>query len=145
MAQTKYKRTQFIVKKGFQLRYISMILAIMLLSAVISGYTIYYNAWVYLGSKLASVYPQGRLVHMFRSINIKLAINLAFVAMLCTGIGIIVSHRIAGPIDRMIKFVNKLTAGDYSRRLTLREKDELKDLASAINELVDKLEGQKKT
>ena len=144
MPKMSYKRTQFIVKKSFQLRYIGLILAVMLFSSLVAGYTIYYNSWVFLGSKLASVYPQGMLVQMFRTVNLRLAVNLVFIAVICTGIGIIASHRIAGPLDRMIRFLKSVKEGDYSKRIILRDKDELADLANAINELVDKLENEKK-
>ena len=144
MPNIKYKRTQFIVKKSFQLRYIGLILAVMLFSSLIAGYTIYYNSWVFLGSKLANVYPQGMLVQIFKTVNLRLTINLVFVAIMCTGIGIIASHRIAGPLDRMTRFLKSVKEGDYSKRIKLRDKDELIDLANAINELVDKLESEKK-
>ena len=144
MSNIKYKRTQFIVKKSFQLRYIGLILAVMLFSSLIAGYTIYYNSWVFLGSKLANVYPQGMLVQIFKTVNLRLTINLVFVAIMCTGIGIIASHRIAGPLDRMTRFLKSVKEGDYSKRIKLRDKDELIDLANAINELVDKLESEKK-
>ena len=45
--------------------------------------------------------------------------------------GILVSHRVAGPIYRMIKFLDDVTAGDYSQKLVLRKHDELKDMADA--------------
>jgi len=141
---TTYKRTQFFVAKQFQLRYIGLILGVMLLSALVSGYTIYYNAWTLLGAKLASIYPQGRLVVLFKAVNVKLFINLVFVAIFCVAIGIAASHRIAGPIQRMVGFLKKVTEGDYSKRLKLREKDELADVAEAINKLVDQLEKEKK-
>ena len=137
------RRRRYIVKPAFQLRYVGLILAVMLLSAVIVGYTIYYNSWVLLGSKLASVYPQGRLVQIFRSVNVRLAINMVFVGVLCAGIGILASHRIAGPIQRMKKFLDDMTGGDYSRRLKLRKHDELKDVAGAMNRLAEKLEREK--
>ncbi|MGB2705394.1 MAG: HAMP domain-containing protein [Candidatus Omnitrophota bacterium] len=144
MEKKPYRRRRYIVKKEFQLKYVGLIVAVMLLSAVVSGYTIYYNSWVLLGSKLASVYPQGRLVQIFRSVNIRLLITMFFVTVLCVGIGILASHRIAGPVFRMIRFLGNVTSGDYSQRLHLRKKDELKDLAEAINRLVDKLESEKK-
>ena len=144
MEKRPYRRRRYVVKKEFQLKYVGLIVAVMLLSAVVSGYTIYYNSWVLLGSKLASVYPQGRLVQIFRSVNIRLVVTMFFVTMLCVGIGILASHRIAGPVFRMIRFLGNVTNGDYSQRLCLRKKDELKDLAESINRLVDKLESEKK-
>jgi len=141
----QYRRRQFIIKKKFQLRYIGLILAVMLFSGIVSGYTIYYNSWMLLGSKLANIYPQARLVDIFNTVNIRLAIAMFFVTMLCAGIAIIASHRIAGPVYRMIKFLEELTKGDYTKRVTLRKNDELQDMAEAINKLVEKLESEKKS
>ena len=140
MQKTQYKRTQYIVRKGFQLKYIGLILAVVLVSSFIVGYTIYYNSWVLLGESLAKVYPQGRLAAIFHSVNLKIALNVFFVTMLCIGIGIITSHKIAGPIYRIITFVNGLTKGDYKQRLHLRKGDDLQDLADALNKLTEKLE-----
>lgn len=145
MEKKTYKRRQFFVAKQFQLKYIGLILAVMLLTAIITGYSIYYHSWTLLGEKLANVYPQGRLVQIFRSVNTRLAINMVFVTILCVVVGVFASHRIAGPIFRMIKFLDNVTSGDYSKRLKLREKDELTDLANAINRLVDRLESEKKS
>lgn len=144
MEKTFYRRRRYLIKKGFQLKYVGVILGVMFLGAVISGYSIYYNAWLLLGEKLANVYPQGRLMHIFRSVNIRLAVNLFFVSIFCASVGIFISHRIAGPIYRIKKFLDDVTNGDYSQRLKLRKHDELKDVAEAMNKLVDKLEREKK-
>ncbi len=140
-----YRRRQYFVRKRFQLKYIGLILAVVFISASVSGYTIYYNAWVLLGEKLAAVYPQGMLVHIFRSVNMKLLINIIFVSIFCAGVGIMASHRIAGPVFRMIKFLDSASEGDYKKRIQLRKGDELADLADAMNRLMDKLENEKKS
>ncbi len=139
------RRRHYLIKKKFQLKYVGVILGVMFLGALISGYTIYYNAWLLLGEKLANVYPQGRLLHIFRSVNIRLALNLFFVSIFCIGIAIFTSHKVAGPIYRMTKFLGNVTSGDYSQRIRLRKHDDLKGLAEAINGLVDKLEREKKS
>ncbi|NQU95434.1 MAG: HAMP domain-containing protein [Candidatus Omnitrophica bacterium] len=144
MEKRLYKRTRYIVKAKFQMKYVGLLLLVALASATISGYTIYYNSWVLLGEKLANVYPQGRLMEIFKSVNIKLAVSMVFVSMICIGIGILASHKIAGPVHRMVMFLDSLTAGDYSKRLFLRKKDELKDLAEAINRLTVELDKKKK-
>ena len=77
------RRKQLIVLKGFQLKYVGLFLTVMLISALITGYTIYYNSWVILGEKLANVYPQGMLMAIFKTVNIRVAVNLIFIAMLC--------------------------------------------------------------
>ena len=147
MERKLHRRRHYIIKKAFQLKYIALLLAVVLISVIITGYTIYYNIWTLLGDKLANVYPQGRLITIFRTVNVRLAINMIFVSMLCIGIGIFASHRIAGPVFRMIRFLNTVAAGDYNQKLTLRKTDELKDLAEAINKVVDRLkvESEKKS
>ena len=140
MEKTRYKRKQYIVRKEFQLKFIGLILGVVLLSSFIVGYTIYYNSWVMLGGKLANVYPQGRLADIFRTVNIKILINVIFVTMLCMGIGIVTSHKIAGPIFRIKAFVMGLAAGNYSSRIRLRRGDDLQDLAEELNKLAEKLE-----
>lgn len=144
MEKKRNKRTQYIVKAKFQMKYVGLLLLVALASAAISGYTIYYNSWALLGEKLANVYPQGRLVEIFNSVNAKLAVNMVFVLMICIGIGTLASHKIAGPVNRMITFLNGVTAGDYSKRLFLRKKDDLKDLAEAINKLTAELDKKEK-
>lgn len=145
MGRMQYKRRSYFVKREFQLKYIGMILAVMLLTLIIAGYSIYYNSWILLGARLANVYPQGRLVQIFRYVNLRLFVNMFFVTMLCTGIAIIASHKIAGPIYRMLHFVNDIAAGNYSQRLVLRKGDELNELAGALNKLAEKLESEKKS
>src|SRR3989338_2141923 len=104
------RRRRYFVRKKFQLRYIGLLLVVVFFSALVSGYRIYYNSWVLLGDKLASVYPQGRLLHIFKTVNIKLGINVIFVAFICTGIGVFASHKIAGPITRMIGFLHQASS-----------------------------------
>ena len=145
MEKTFRRRRRYFIKKKFQLKYIGLILGVMFLGAVVSGYTIYYNSWLLLGEKLANVYPQGRLIEIFRSVNMSLALNLFFVSVFCIGVAIFTSHKVAGPIYRMINFLKDVTGGNYSQRVTLRKHDELKDLAEAINALVDKLEKERKS
>lgn len=55
-------------------------------------------------------------------------------------IGVWYSHRIVGPLIPIRNFLNKLIDGDYSARVRLREKDELKDLADHLNVLADRLQ-----
>lgn len=53
------------------------------------------------------------------------------------------SHRVAGPIYRIKTVLDRATLGDFSPRITLRKKDQLKDLAQKLNTLLDTLEKEK--
>ena len=54
--------------------------------------------------------------------------------------GIIISHRFAGPLERLRRDVENISkSGDYARRLRIRKEDDLKPLADSINRLLDKV------
>ena len=133
----KFVRKQYIVSKKFQFRYIGVILALMFATAALCSYVVYYNSLVLLGEKLANVYPQGRLVAILKTVNLRVLVSVILISPLVAFLGVILSHRIAGPISRMERFLNEVAAGDLSKRLTLRPKDELIPLADGINNVVE--------
>lgn len=135
----KIRRKRYVIAARFQLRYILYILLFLYIGAAIAGYTVYYSTWTTLGEKLANVYPRGRLMYIFKQSNITLLVRLLLVSPLFIIIGVILSHRIAGPIYRIGKYVESLMAGDYSRGLTLRKNDEFKVLARKMTRLCKKL------
>lgn len=50
------------------------------------------------------------------------------------------SHRIYGPLVSIHAFLDQLIEGDFSNRVNLRKKDELKELVDKLNRLADTLE-----
>ena len=71
---------------------------------------------------------------------------LAFLAFACLAIlySVTVTHRVAGPMVAINKFIDDLIAGNYERELILRKYDELTEIADKLNELKDKLKENKK-
>ena len=143
MAEKKFKRRQYIVHMGFQLRYIFYILLFIYIGAAVAGYTVYWTTWVTLGEKLANVYPRSRLIYIFQSANWVLIFRMLLITPIFVVMGILLSHRIAGPIYRISKYIDSLKAGDYSRDIKLRKKDELKDVAGKLTELCQVLRADK--
>lgn len=140
----KIRRKIYLIKTRFQLKYTGLILLFMLIIAVLSGYTVYQTAWRLMGEKLSNVYPQGRLVVIMRTINLTLLYRIALLAPVVAVISILLSHRIAGPLYRIERFLRSVARGDFSERLRLRKRDELKDLAESINVMVDDLKNKVK-
>ncbi len=138
-ARSSYKRTQYFVATKFQTKYVGLILILMVLTASLCSYVIYYTTMVGMGEKLANVYPQGRLISIVKTVNIRILMATIFVTPLVIIFGIYASHKIAGPIFRMERFLNNVATGDLSTRLTLREKDELINLANGINNVLDSI------
>jgi signal transduction histidine kinase len=89
------------------------------------------------GEKLASVYPQGRLVMAVNNINLRILLTVLLLSPFIAAIGVYLSHKIAGPIVRMERFMDDMAAGNLSSRLVLRKGDELTKLADGINHISD--------
>ncbi|MFH0764463.1 MAG: hypothetical protein V1927_05615 [Candidatus Omnitrophota bacterium] len=138
-ARPKFKRKQYLVQKKFQLKYVGLILALTFLTAALCSYVVYYTTMINLGEKLASVYPQGRLVSIVKMVNFRIILSVLLVSPLVALIGILLSHKIAGPIFRMETFLKNMTAGDLASKITLRTGDELISLADGINGVTETL------
>lgn len=136
---TKFRRKQYFIATRFQVKYIGLILLLIFLTATLCSYVVYYTSMISMGEKLANVYPQGRLMAIVNTVNTRILFSLILITPLVAMIGLFLSHRIAGPIYRMERFLNDVAGGDLTQRLTLRKKDELINLANGINNVVDSL------
>lgn len=137
--RSKFKRTRYLVSTRLQLRYVSLILLFMFLTAVICAYVVYYTGMVLLAEKLANVYPQGRVVSIINTVNLRILFSMALITPLVAIVGIYISHKIAGPIYRMEKFLTDMSSGNLTTRIVLRQGDELVGLADKMNELSSNL------
>jgi HAMP domain-containing protein len=54
-------------------------------------------------------------------------------------VAMFLSHRVAGPIFNLERAIRKMAEGDLSQEVHLREKDEGKELAGALNEFRNRL------
>ena len=136
-ANPVFRRRKYIIKKGLQFRYIGLIFALVLVASLVTGWTVFATGWHFLGEKLADVYPQGRLVYVFKATNLALIRNLLLISPLIFLLGLLFSHRIAGPVYRIEKTLEEIARGNLSLRIKLREGDELVDLADIINDLTE--------
>lgn len=132
-----YKRKQYIVAAKFQLRYVGLILALVFLTGILCSYVVYYTSMLLLGDKLANVYPQGRLISIVNMVNVRILLSLLLITPLVVVIGIYASHKIAGPIYRIEKFLKGMASGELAEPLTLRKNDELVSLAEGINNVAE--------
>jgi len=49
----------------------------------------------------------------------------------------VISHRLAGPIERLEKELDRVLAGDREHRIQMREKDDLRGVTERINRLLE--------
>jgi methyl-accepting chemotaxis protein len=135
----RFRRRRYLIKTRFQLRYVGLILALIIITGCICCYVVYYTSLITLGEKLAAVYPQGRLVAIVQMVNFRILLSIILMTPFIIMIGIYFSHRVAGPIFRTERFLKDMAAGDLSQDLILRKGDELISLADGINDVRNSL------
>ncbi|MCM8790383.1 MAG: methyl-accepting chemotaxis protein [Candidatus Omnitrophica bacterium] len=137
--KTRFKRKQLFVSAKFQLKYVGLILLLMFITAIVCSYVVYYSSMILLAEKLANVYPQGRLIAIIKTVNFRVLLSIVLLMPFVAYIGIYLSHKIAGPIYRMERFLEDMAGGNLTSRLSLRKGDELGSIADKINLLSDSM------
>jgi len=83
-------------------------------------------------------------VSLFSTVGLFVALELLLISPLVAWIGILLTHKVAGPLVRIHAAVAQMTEGNFDVRLKLRKGDALEDLAEAMNRLAASLRGRSK-
>ena len=137
----KFRRTRYFVSARYQLKYITTILLFMFLAVAVCTITVYFTGMSLFAEKLSNVYPQARVVPLLNSINYRSLANFLLLIPVVAFIGTYLSHKIAGPVYRLERYLSDMTAGKLTAHVTLRKGDEFTGVADKINELTDSLRG----
>ena len=140
--RTKFIRTKILTGRPAQARYLALLVASMAIPLLLVGGCLYYLIFTLVAEQLGI--PESIAYNLFpviKKINLMLAVSLPPLFFLLILWGAVLSHRFAGPIERLEKEIDKITkSGDCSRRLRVRKHDEIKPIADAVNNLLDCVE-----
>eukprot|EP01156_Anaeramoeba_ignava_P005910 Anaeramoba_ignava/a347284_143.p1 GENE.a347284_143~~a347284_143.p1 ORF type:complete len:219 (-),score=15.41 a347284_143:71-727(-) len=130
------RRKKYFIKPGFQSRLTAIFILIVIIVANIVGALVYGFSVEKLENKLVEesklpVNSKQLGQALLPGVIIAELISIFVVAFIC----IFVTHTIAGPVYRMERVVRNVGEGDLTHFIKLRPKDELKDLADAMNEM----------
>lgn len=133
-----YKRKQYLVDRGYQLRFVTrvfmVVLAVAIVSSLFSTGLIWFNMY---RPELDSQVPLiASMVAVASTLLIELLLSIPIVFYL----GIRQSHRVVGPVNRIKRLLEAISNGDFSQRITLRQGDALEDLAKSINQMTESLQ-----
>jgi methyl-accepting chemotaxis protein len=73
-----------------------------------------------------------------------LLLNDLAIMVIVIVIGLVMSHRIAGPVYRIAADIDRVLAGGRDVRVSLRKNDAFADLAEKVNELFEHIDGTRK-
>lgn len=134
-------RNIFSIKSKLQHKYLRLIEASLLLPTVVVGGCLYYLMFFLVADEIAI--PEFQAIILFpalEKINMILIFALPPLLIFLWGLGMVMSHRMAGPIDRLTNELDDIIkTGNYKRKISVRKADELKNFVTNIDKLLDKV------
>ena len=141
-----FRRKKILANKRVQLKYLMLLIVSMAVPLFFAIGCLYYLIFTVMAEQLGI--PESIAYNLFpvvKKINTVLVIGLPPLFLLLIWWGVVLSHRIAGPLQRIEKELSKITnSHDFSHRINLRKNDDVKPVADAINKLLDSLHRKEK-
>ena len=126
------KRVHFLINKQVQNKLILQFIFFMLIFALFIAFELFYTAW-----PVVSFYiPQSVSSDVYTKILFRLMCFSVPILFVFVGYIIIFTNRIAGPLYRLEKTLDKITQGEDVDIIKLRENDEMKPLISKANDVI---------
>ena len=132
MERKKVVRRQYIVKRGFQLRFMVIIITAMILIALVTTLSVYSAVM----QTLVTQFHGENLALIKHAITYKLFVRSLLLIFAIAILSVFISHRTAGPIYKFEQIIRALAKGKEVQEIKLRKRDEFYELALAINNLI---------
>jgi len=128
-----YQRRQWLVDRRLQLRFVWAVVFLLLLSslAVVGGMC--WALWFTLYS--FELLKDAPLVALFNTVAWTVILELIFLIPLVVWVGILLTHKVAGPLVRIRATLSEMAKGNFDLHIKLRKGDALGELAEDINRL----------
>ena len=81
------------------------------------------------------------LIPVVKKMNFLIIVGMPPIVLLLFAWGMIITHRLIGPLERLTRDLRRISEGDYSIQLKLRKNDDLRPIADLINKIINKLKG----
>jgi methyl-accepting chemotaxis protein len=133
-------RRKYFLGKGPQFKYLSVLIVSMTLPAILLGGCLYYFVFRIMEEQLKSTeLIVQNLLPAIDKVNLIVIVVLPIAFCLLFIWGLVLSHRFAGPLERLRRELTEISdKGNFSRRLQVRKNDELKGVVDAMNAVLEK-------
>ena len=138
-------RKFYLVRNRLERHYLRLIALSIILPTLIVGGCLYYVIFNLMAEQLSI--PEVVAYHLLpvvEKVNFVLIVSLPALFLILFSIGLILSRRLVGPIERLERELKGIVSGDLSKRLQLRKDDALRPLVDDINALLDRMASEKK-
>ncbi len=129
-----------VIKEGYLPRFLILSLILVITFNFLSAILLYRSSNVPLSPHYAAMFEEiNKLRGSMLITTLKIqAFFYLFIAIGVVVLGIIHSHRVAGPLYRVKVYARALAEGKYEERINFRKKDVIHPLSSVLNEMAEK-------
>ena len=139
-SRATYGRRTFLIDRQFQLKYTAILMVVGGALSILFGsmmYQAHVDATKMMGlpeafEKMVGNHYDDRLLYIMAGITVVMSIALAL-------FGVLVTHRVAGPVYVIRRYFDALGAGPFPVLRPLRQNDELKDFFSSFQDALERL------
>lgn len=135
--QERYRRRRWIVNLPLQWRFVRALLFVIGLMTTAAMIAVYVAIRVTLSSFELARDPV--MIAIFSTMGWTIVIELLVLVPLVFCMGILLSHKVAGPLVRIQAALKQMESGEYNIHIKLRKGDALVELAEMVNHLAESL------
>lgn len=121
----------FLVNRDFQLKYTKAAVGVGILSTALTAVIILYPLFTFEILRIPRFLPWP----IFATMGVAAFVNIAFLAFM----GVFMTHRIAGPMYSLVKYIRLVGMGQWNGQMRLRDDDELRYVVRNFNEMIKEL------
>ena len=135
------KRSNYLIKKIFQTKFILLFLCLILAGSVISGTIFYIRTNVELGQEYGKAHSKLKRTGEIIQPNLYLSfgIGIILVAIAAFFLTLIVSHKVAGPLYRFEESAMEISKGNLFVNTRIRGSDQTQELSEAFTVMTEQL------
>lgn len=144
--RTKFLRTRYLTGSRIQLRYLALLMVSMVVPLVFVVGCLYYLIFTILAEQIGiPEYIAYTLFPVIDKINMILLLGVPPLFLVLILWGIVLSHRLAGPLERLEKELKKISEEGLhgKHHIRVRKNDDIRPITDAINIALEKI-GEKK-
>lgn len=134
----KYTRRQYLIDKHLQVKFALLTILLLVVYTLLFAASLFAPHMIDL-SVGATLDEQTEAARVLLSLHKSVWPTLGLLILLLGAISIFFTHKIAGPVYRFKRVLQEVASGNLGVSITLRKRDELKDLADDLNAVIGEL------
>ena len=132
-----FRRQRWVVEPEYQWKMTRMLVIALLLVVVATLLMMFYALTSTIGD--VELWPGAVFMAVFKAVAWMIIVEMVVLIPIVIAIGLIVTHRVVGPLSRMKTALDRIGQGQYDVHLKLRGGDVLIELAASIEQLAKTL------